>query len=124
MSSTLIFIYDGQCPFCKHFAELIELKSNLPDIQIKDARKDSIGIPNDYDMDINGAILLKGNEMFQGAKAINWICSQINEPSDALLKILSITFSSRQRTYFLFPFLLISRRIALYFKGIPRKIIR
>ena len=73
MSSTLIFIYDGQCPFCKHFAELIELKSNLPDIQIKDARKDSIGIPNDYDMDINGAILLKGNEMFQGAKAINQI---------------------------------------------------
>ena len=122
MSYKLVFIYDGQCPFCKQFAELLELKSNLPDIQIMNARENPGDIPYGYDMDLNGAILLKDNEMLHGAKAVHWICSQINEPSDALLKILSATFASSYRANFLFPFLLVSRRIALYFKGVPRKL--
>ena len=72
-------------------------------------------------MDIKGAILLKGNEMLHGANAINWICSQLNEPSDSLLKILSLTFSSNKRTKLVFPLLLIARRILLYCKRVPRK---
>lgn len=121
MDSKLIFIYDGQCPFCKQFAELLELKSSLPGIQVKDARENPSEVPHGYDMDLKGAILLKDTEMLCGAKAINWICSQINEPSDSLLKILSVTFSSKKRTGFIFPWLLIARRIALFFKGVPRK---
>ena len=31
MENKLIFIYDGECPFCSKFAALLELKSNLPD---------------------------------------------------------------------------------------------
>jgi len=122
MNSNLIFIYDGECPFCKEFAQLLELKSNLPNIEIKNARKHPNGIPQGYDMDTNGAILMKDGEMLYGAKAINWICSEIKEPSNALLKLISITFSSRYRTGLIFPFLLISRRISLLLKGVPRKI--
>ena len=28
MTSNFTFIYDGECPFCNHFAELLELKAN------------------------------------------------------------------------------------------------
>ena len=121
MASKLVFIYDGECPFCSHFAELLELKSGLPGIQVKDARKHALELPKGYDMDVKGAILLKDDEMLYGAKAINWLCSHIKEPSDSLLKILMITFSSNQRTDFLFPFLLWARRSLLFFKGVPRK---
>ncbi len=123
MSSKLIFIYDGQCPFCNHFAELLELKSGLSNIQVKNAREMPPELPQGYDMDVKGAILIKDNEMLYGANAINWICSQIEEPSDSLLKILKVIFSSNQRTGLIFPLLLIARRITLFIKGIPRKLV-
>ena len=123
MSSKLIFIYDGECPFCNHFAELLLLKSNLPNIQVKNARDQPPEIPNGYDMDVKGAILFKDGEILSGSSAIHWICSQITEPSNTLLKILSITFSSKKRSDSIFPLLIIARRIALIFMGIPRKLI-
>ena len=34
MNANLTFIYDGECPFCNHFAELLELKSKINKISI------------------------------------------------------------------------------------------
>tara|TARA_Y100000589_G_C26765396_1_gene471566 strand:+ start:160 stop:543 length:384 start_codon:yes stop_codon:yes gene_type:complete len=120
--STLTFIYDGQCPFCNHFAELLELKSKIKNISILDGRKNPTIIKDlllkGYDLD-NGAILLKDEDIFHGADAINNICKLINEPSSKLLQILSITFKSSERTKFIFPFLVRARRLALVSKGIP-----
>ena len=122
MYSKLIFIYDGECPFCNQFAALLELKSNLPNIQVKNARDNPIELPKRYDIDISGAILLKDDEMFTGANAINQICSEIKDPSDTLLKALRIIFTSNQRAKLIFPLLLFARRTTLFIKGIPRKL--
>ena len=43
MEDRLTFIYDGECPFCNHFAELIELKSKLSDISIILLSNSSLG---------------------------------------------------------------------------------
>ena len=119
--STLIFIYDGECPFCNHFAELLELKSKIKNISILDGRKNPDLIKDllkkGYDLD-NGAILLMGENIFHGAEAINTICKLINKPSSKLLEILSKTFKSSKRTKFIFPFLVRARRLALISKGI------
>ena len=120
--STLTFIYDGECPFCNHFAELLELKSKIKNISILDGRKNPELIKDlldkGYDLD-KGAILLKDTEILHGASAINTICKLINQPSSKLLEILSRTFKSSKRTKFIFPFLVIARRFALISKGIP-----
>ena len=120
--STLIFIYDGECPFCNHFAELLELKSKIKNISILDGRKNPELLRDllkkGYDLD-KGAILLKNSEIFHGANAINTISKLIKEPSSKLLEILSTTFKSSKRTKFIFPFLVIARRFALISKGIP-----
>ena len=120
--STLTFIYDGECPFCNHFAELLELKSKIKDIKILDGRKNPELIKDllnkGYDLD-KGAILIKNKEIFHGANAINTICKLINQPSGRLLEILSTTFKSSKRTKFIFPFLVTARRLALISKGIP-----
>ena len=34
MTSNYTFIYDGECPFCNHFAELLEIKSNITNIDL------------------------------------------------------------------------------------------
>ena len=39
MSDKSLFIYDGECPFCNHFAQLIELKAVFPEFEIIDGRK-------------------------------------------------------------------------------------
>ena len=59
MKEKLVFIYDGYCPFCNKFAELLELKSNVPALQIKDARKKPNDLPNGYEMDVKGALEIK-----------------------------------------------------------------
>ena len=120
MSDKNLFIYDGDCPFCNHFAQLLELKSNLPTIEILDGRKNlallSQLYSKGYDLN-NGAILINNGIIMHGADAINWICSEIKEPSDSLLEILRIVFSSNKRTNLLFPLLLWGRRLSLTFKG-------
>ena len=126
METDLTFIYDGECPFCNQFAELLELKSKIKNISILDARKNQI-ITNSflnkgYDID-KGAILLKGDDIFHGAEAINIICKQINDPSGRLLKLLSNIFKSSKRTKILFPFLVRARRFALISRGISTSLV-
>ena len=120
------FIYDGECPFCNHFAELLELKSKLTNISIIDGRKNKklIGslLEKGYDLD-RGAILLQGNNIFHGAEAINTLCKKIDNPSGNLLKLLSKFFKSNKRTNLLFPLLLRARRLALISKGVPTSLI-
>ena len=126
MSTNLTFIYDGECPFCNHFAELLELKSKINNISILDGRKNpkiiNSLLEKGYDID-KGAILLNDDNIFHGAEAINRICNQINNPSGKLLKLLSEIFKSNKRTNLLFPFLIRARRFALISKGVPTSLV-
>ena len=120
MPDKSLFIYDGECPFCNHFAELLELKSSLDKFEILDGRKNLALLTQLYNQgyDLNkGAILIRNKNIMHGADAVNWICCQIKEPSDSLLEVLRIIFSSNKRTNLLFPILLWSRRLLLTIKG-------
>ena len=121
-NSNFNFIYDGECPFCNHFAELLELKSKVNNISILDARKNPKFVKEllskGFDID-KGAVLLHEDKIFHGHQAINTICNQISNPSSNLLRILTMTFKSSRRTKFIFPFLVTARRLALISKGVP-----
>ena len=121
MNSNYTFIYDGECPFCNHFAELLEIKSKIKNIKILDGRRNLTLVKSllekGYDLD-KGAVLLKDEDIFHGADAINTICKQISNPSSSLLLLLSSVFKSNKRTQLVFPFLIRARRFALISKGI------
>ena len=120
MSDKSLFIYDGECPFCNHFAQLLELKSCLTEIEIVNGRKNLPLLSQLYKQgyDLNkGAILIINENVMHGADAINWICTELKEPSDSLLELLRIIFTSTKRTEILFPFLLWGRRLSLSLKG-------
>ena len=120
MSDKTLFIYDGECPFCNHFAELLELKSSIPSLQIIDGRKNLDKLTQlynqGYDLN-NGAILVTKGEIRHGSDAVNWICSQLKDSNDSLLELLRIIFKSNKRSKLIFPLLLWSRRILLTVKG-------
>ena len=120
------FIYDGECPFCNHFAELLEIKSKITGIKIIDGRKNLTLINSlldkGYDLD-KGAILFKNEDILHGADAINTISKQIKNPSSSLLLLLSKVFKSNKRTKLLFPLLVRARRFALISKGISTSLV-
>ena len=120
MSAECLFIYDGECPFCNHFAELLEIKANIPSLKILDGRKNlpklSILYKQGYDLN-KGAILITEGNILHGAEAVNWICSMLNEPNDTILSLLKNIFKSSSRSKMLFPFLLWGRRLSLTIKG-------
>ena len=120
MSDKISFIYDGECPFCNHFAQLLELKSRIPSLQVLDGRENLEQLTKlyklGYDLN-NGAILIINGKIKHGADAINWICSELKETNDSLLEVLRIIFISNKRSMLLFPFLLWGRRILLTVKG-------
>ena len=126
MTSNYTFIYDGECPFCNHFAELLEIKSKVNNIKILDGRKNLTLIKSllekGYDID-KGAILLRDKDILHGAEAINTICKQIKNPSSSLLFLLSRVFKSTKRTNVLFPLLVRARRFALIAKGISTSLV-
>ena len=126
MTSNYTFIYDGECPFCNHFAELLEIKSKITNIKILDGRQNSNLIKSlldkGYDLD-KGAILIKDEQIFHGAEAVNTICKQINNPSNSLLFLLSKVFKSTKRTKILFPLLVRARRFALISKGVSTSLV-
>ncbi len=126
MTTNYTFIYDGECPFCNHFAELLEIKSKVNNIKILDGRKNLTVIKSllekGYDID-KGAILLKDEDIFHGAEAINTICKQIKNPSSSLLFLLSRLFKSNKRTNVLFPLLIRARRFALISKGVSTSLV-
>ena len=126
MTSNYTFIYDGECPFCNHFAELLEIKSKITNIRILDGRKNltlvKTLLDKGYDLD-KGAILLKDEEIFHGSDAINTICKEIINPSSNLLSLLSKIFKSTKRTKILFPLLVRARRFVLISKGVSTSIV-
>jgi predicted DCC family thiol-disulfide oxidoreductase YuxK len=119
--STAVLVFDGGCPFCRHFAELSELRSGIPGLRIRDGRADDAlrhqlaarGFPL-----AAGAALLVGDEVLHGAAAIQWLCARM-QPSAPLLRLLAPLLDTPPRAQRLYPLLLLARRCALALRGLP-----
>ncbi len=116
-----VLVFDGGCPFCRHFAELSELRSGIPGLGIRDGRADQAlarelarrGFPLR-----DGAVLIDGERVLHGAEAIAWLCARMS-PSAPLLALLAPLFANGGRARRLYPLLLLARRLALAARGLP-----
>ncbi|WP_415398638.1 DCC1-like thiol-disulfide oxidoreductase family protein [Synechococcus sp. W4D4] len=118
---SLTLVYDGGCPFCRHFALRSELVGGLPDLVIRDGRGDHAlrAELKQRGLDLaRGAVLLEGNQAWHGAEAIAQLCSRLR-PSDPLLALLRQLFAAPPQARRLYPLLLWARRQALQWKGLP-----
>jgi len=116
-----VLVFDGGCPFCRHFAELSELRSGIPALQIRDGRHD-VGLrlqlaARGYHLR-DGAMLIDGQRVLHGAAAIGWLCERMR-PSDPLLRLLAPLLGEPQRSRSLYPLLLLARRAALALRRLP-----
>ena len=118
---TLVLVYDGGCPFCRHFALRSELVGGVPGLQIRDGRADGAlrASLKARGLDLaRGAVLLENERVWHGSDAIAVLCGRL-EPSDGLLQLLRAVFAEPGRSRRLYPLLLLARRLALQWKGLP-----
>lgn len=118
---TLELVYDGGCPFCRHFALRSELAGGLPDLRIRDGRAEQAlrARLKARGLDLaRGAVLLEGERAWHGAEAIAELCERL-QPSDPLLALLVQLFAAPPRARRFYPLLLWARRRALHWQGLP-----
>ena len=120
-SSAPVLVFDGGCPFCRHFAQRSELLAGVPGLQIRDGRSDGAlrrSLQRRGYRLRDGAMVLVDGRVLHGAEAIHWLCSRM-EPSDALLQLIAGLMATPQRSRSLYPLLLAARALALRLKGLP-----
>ena len=119
MAFTLV--YDGGCPFCRHFAQRSELMGGLPDLVIRDGRSDhelrAMLRSKGFNLS-NGAVLMDEDQIWHGSEAISMLCRHLS-PSDPLLQLLNGLFKDSGRANLFYPGLLMARQIALGLRGLP-----
>lgn len=119
--ATPLLVFDGGCPFCRHFAALSELRGGIPGLRLCDGRRDHALRRDLADQGFplsRGAIVLEGGRIHHGAAAIQWICARM-APSGPLLALLTSLFVDPVRARRLYPLLLGARRLALGLRGLP-----
>lgn len=116
-----VLVFDGGCVFCRHFAQLSELRSGIAGLQIRDGRADHALrrqlARRGYALN-DGAVLLVGEQVLHGAAAIQWLCARMT-PSAPLLQLLGPLLATPARARRLYPLLLLARRSALALRGLP-----
>ena len=117
----ITLVYDGGCPFCRHFALTSELAAGIQNLKIKDGRADDELRKKlrSKGMELaDGAVLLDGEKAWHGSEAISELCRRMT-PSGPLLLVLKAVFQDRQRSKAFYPSLLLARRVALRVNGLP-----
>ena len=116
-----LLVFDGGCVFCRHFAELSELRSGIPGLEIRDGRADQVLRQQlerrGYQLR-DGAMVIDADRVLHGAEAIAWLCGRM-APSAALLQVLAPVLAKPQRAEAIYPLLLFARRLALALRGLP-----
>jgi len=118
---TLTLVYDGGCPFCRHFALASELRGGIPLLELRDGRADHVLRAALKARGLNlarGAVLLEDERAWHGAEAIAELCRRL-APSGPLLQLLRGLFSEPNQARRLYPLLLLARRLALQWRGLP-----
>ncbi len=114
-------IYDGECPFCDKFVELMQLKHAMPLLILHNARIDNqltnALYSNDYDLN-KGMVLIYKEQIFYGDKCIHKL-SQLIEKNNFFNKIIYICFRNQLVAKVLYPILRSGRYLWLYIKKIP-----
>ncbi len=116
-----VLVFDGGCPFCRHFAEVSELRSGIAGLTIVDGRADgnlrqSLAARGYHLRD--GAMVLVGDRVLHGAGAVAWLCAEM-QPSPGLLQLLAAVLADPARSRATYPLLLAARRFALGLKRLP-----
>jgi len=117
--SATYIIYDGDCPFCTKYVQLLRLRQSVGPIVVLNAREDHEGVAyakcKGIDLNHEMALIFHG-EVYGGAECLHRLA--LMSTGSGLFNAFSArVFSSPRLARFLYPFLRTGRNTTLRILG-------
>jgi predicted DCC family thiol-disulfide oxidoreductase YuxK len=112
-------IYDGDCPFCSKYAQLVRFREAAGEVKILNAREHPEIVSEMKAKGVNldkGMALTINDDIYHGAEAVNRI-ALMSTGSGAFNAFTAAVFRFRTLSRALYPALKAGRRAALLIKG-------
>jgi len=111
----ILLVYDGECPACNNFSQVVRIRQDVGDLKIVDARQDSVirdeVTQSGLDLD-QGMVLKMGRQLFYGADALHAL-ALISSRSGMFNRANYWIFKSKRLSRFLYPVLRFFRNLLL-----------
>jgi predicted DCC family thiol-disulfide oxidoreductase YuxK len=117
--STIVIIYDGECPFCSNYVRFLRLRDTFRSVTLLDARENSreVDEARARGFDLNEGMVVRVSEQYyHGADAVHCL-AMMSTDSGWFNQISSAVFRSRWRSRLLYPFLRAGRAFTLRLLG-------
>lgn len=114
-------IYDGDCPFCNNFVQLIALKKAVPDVKLLNAREHSelVKILHNNNYNLNtGMVFIYQNHLYHKDECVH-ILALLAEKKNLFNKLLFLSFRNKHISKIIYSILRAGRRLWLLIRGIP-----
>ena len=112
-------VYDGQCPFCSRYVQLVRLRETLGQIGLFDARKGGPQVEEarraGLDLD-EGMVLKLDGRLYHGAECIHML-ALLSTPSSWFNRVNAAMFRSQTASRVLYPVLRTGRHAVLRLLG-------
>ena len=117
----MVIVYDGECPFCRNYVRLMELRKAVENVDLVDARTPHPAVWKLVELgyDLNeGMAAIYGGKIYYGSDAVVLLSSMTNGRGWAG-RFLAVLLRRPARARFLYPYMKVGRRFALKILGKP-----
>lgn len=118
----LVVVYDGDCPFCSRYIQLLKLRKAIGKVELIDARSGGSVVTDLHEAgyDLNEGMVAKyGDRIYHGADCVH-ILALLSTGSGVFNRINSIIFRSKILSRVLYPVLRLGRNATLRLLGRPK----
>jgi len=115
----LVIVYDGDCPFCSRYVDLVRLRDTVGPVRLVNARSgaaEAIELQQGgYDLNV-GMVARYQNRLYHGADCVNFL-ALLSSDSGAFNRINRVVFSSPFLARTIYPILRLGRDLTLRMLG-------
>jgi predicted DCC family thiol-disulfide oxidoreductase YuxK len=121
MKKSAFLAYDGECPFCANYVELLRLRESFPELEMIDARQapdhPAVRLIRQRGLRLDdGMALVEGDVIYHGADSIHALANRGTSRS-TFSRLNRALFKSRSVSTALYPVLRAGRNLTLKLLG-------